>query len=482
MKKTVLLRVFFFIIVLVLLFFCKKNMYDHYNNYYKENKYKKIKSDKINPDEPINEIFKNINIIQKLNIEDTKRFSGLGILFATYARETNEGIVDITVFDENRKNKLFEKKIDVKDVKDNQFLDIEIPEINGKKIKNIIVQITSTSPKGKGITIWKSKKNSSIENILEINNKKVDGELVLEKLNKKIFITHQVFYLLIVIISFILSQILYLVFINLKYFLIFFKNKNDFFSGLKKYSYLLWEMVVRDIKVKYKKSTLGLMWSVLNPLLMMIVMTIVFSTLFKSDIENFPIYLLAGQTAFSFFSEATNMAMMSIISNGALLKKVYVPKYIFPTSKVIFSLVNFLFSLIAMVIVIIFTKLQISIHMILFPIFLIYLFIFSLGIGLILASYAVYFRDLVHLYGIFLLVWTYLTPIFYPVKIIPPKFMIIIKLNPMYHFIEYYRRILLYHVWPSFRLNMVCLVFSVLSLIIGAIVFYKKQNEFVLNV
>lgn len=92
MKKTVLLRVFFFIIVLVLLFFCKKNMYDHYNNYYKKNKYKKIKSDKINPDEPINEIFKNINIIQKLNIEDTKRFSGLGILFATYARETNEEI------------------------------------------------------------------------------------------------------------------------------------------------------------------------------------------------------------------------------------------------------------------------------------------------------------------------------------------------------------------------------------------------------
>ena len=482
MKKIRILRVFFFVIVLIFLFFNKQKIYEKYNSYYKQNKYRRIKSEKLNPDETVNEILKNTDIIQKLNIEDTKRFSGVGILFATYARKTNKGFLNVSVFDENIQTKFFEKQINVKNIKDNQFLDIEIPEINGKKVKNIVIQITSTSPKGKGITIWKSKNNSNKKNILEIGNKKIDGELIIEKFNKKMFITSQVFSLLLIVISFILSQIIYMIYINLKYFIIFFKNKDDFFSGLKRYSYLLWEMVVRDIKVKYKKSTLGLMWSVLNPLLMMIVMTIVFSTLFKSDIENFPIYLLAGQTAFSFFSEATNMAMMSIISNGALLKKVYVPKYIFPTSKVIFGLVNFLFSLIAMIIVIIFTKLQISIHMILFPIFLIYLFIFSLGVGLILASYAVYFRDLVHLYGIFLLVWTYLTPIFYPVKIIPLKFTIIIKLNPMYHFIEYYRQILLYHIWPSLKLNMVCLIFAISTLVIGAIVFYKKQNEFVLNV
>lgn len=482
MKKKGMLKLFFFIIVLLFLFSNKQKIYNKYDNYYKENKYKKIKSEKLNPDETVDEISKNSNIIQKLNIEDTRKFSGIGILFATYARETNEGIVNISIFDENNKIKLFEKQINVKNIKDNQFFDIETSEMNGKKIRNIVIQITSTSPKGKGITIWKSRDNTNKKNILKINGKETKGELVIEKFNKKIFLNFRTISLILIIISLILSQIIYLTYINLKYFLIFFKNRDEFFLGLKKYSHLLWEMVVRDIKVKYKKSTLGLMWSVLNPLLMMIVMTIVFSTLFKSDIENFPIYLLAGQTAFSFFSEATNMAMMSIISNGALLKKVYVPKYIFPASKVIFGLVNFLFSLMAMVIVIIFTKLQISMHMILFPVFLVYLFIFSLGVGLILASYAVYFRDLIHLYGIFLLVWTYLTPIFYPVKIIPPQFMIIIKLNPMYHFIEYYRQILLYHMWPSLKLNTICLVFAISTLIIGTIVFYKKQNEFVLNV
>ena len=482
MKKIRILRVFFFVIVLIFLFFNKQKIYEKYNSYYKQNKYRRIKSEKLNPDETVNEILKNTDIIQKLNIEDTKRFSGVGILFATYARKTNKGFLNVSVFDENIQTKFFEKQINVKNIKDNQFLDIEIPEINGKKVKNIVIQITSTSPKGKGITIWKSKNNSNEKNILEIGNKKIDGELIIEKFNKKMFITSQVFSLLLIVISFILSQIIYMIYINLKYFIIFFKNKDDFFSGLKRYSYLLWEMVVRDIKVKYKKSTLGLMWSVLNPLLMMIVMTIVFSTLFKSDIKNFPIYLLIGQITFSFFSDATNMAMMSIITNGSLLKKVYIPKYIFPASKTIFALVNFLFSLIAIAIVAVFTRQPISIHIIGLPLLIVYMFLFSLGIGLVLSSFAVFFRDLVHLYGILLLVWMYLTPIFYPVRIIPEKFLIFIKLNPMYHYISYFREILLYNRWPSFKMNIICLVFAILSLILGSIVFYRKQNELVLNV
>lgn len=480
MKKKSVSFIIIFIVVFVILFINKQKLYNNYLNYYQNNRYNKIKAEKLNPEDTVGEILKGTDITQKFNIKNSKRSLGLSLLFATYARNTNEGYLIFSVFDEGNNEKLFEKNIDVKKIKDNNFFDFEIPKIKNKK--NVIVKVTSTSLKGKGITIWKSKKNVNKKNILKIDNKIVDGELVIQELDKKIFINSNLFSCILVIICIFIAQILNIIFKNLKYLKIFFLNKKYFFKDFKKYFYLLWEMVLRDIKVKYKKSALGLMWSVLNPLLMMIVMTIVFSTLFKSDIENFPIYLLAGQTVFSFFSEATNMAMMSIISNGSLLKKIYIPKYIFPTSKVIFGLVNFLFSLIAMLVVIIFTHLQLTEHMVLFPIFLIYLFLFSLGIGMILASYAVYFRDLIHLYGIFLLVWTYLTPIFYPIKIIPPKFLIIIKLNPMYHFIEYYREILLYHKWPSLRLNVICLSFAILSLIIGSIVFYKKQNEFVLNV
>ena len=171
-----------------------------------------------------------------------------------------------------------------------------------------------------------------------------------------------------------------------------------------KYKDLLFELVLRDIKIKYKKSILGVLWSVLNPLLMMIVLTIVFSEIFKSSINNFPLYLITGQVIFNFFSEATNMSMVSILGNGSLIKKVYIPKYIFPLSKTVFGLVNLIFSLIAVIIVFLFTKQSIGIATIFIPISLFYTFLFSFGIGLILASTAVFFRDMLHLYGVLLII------------------------------------------------------------------------------
>lgn len=246
-----------------------------------------------------------------------------------------------------------------------------------------------------------------------------------------------------------------------------------------KYKDLLFELVLRDIKVKYKRSVLGFTWSILNPLLMMIVMSIVFSTIFRTDIPNFPMYLITGQVIFSFFSEATNMAMVSIIQNGELMKKVYIPKYMFPLSKIIFSFSNMIFSLVAVVIVAIVTKLPLKFEMLLFPIPLIYVFIFSLGIGLILASYAVFFRDLLHLYSIVLLVWTYLTPIFYPIKILPENIKNWISYNPIYMYISYFRDIILDGKIPSLQFNLISIFVSLTSLIIGMWVFNKKEDNFI---
>ena len=457
----------------------KDNIFIESKKYYEKLPFIK-KSYELNIDEPIGGIGKNKKIIEEYELNSTKNLRGISLLFATYGRK-NEGNLEIKIFDKRTKQLLLEENLNQSIIEDNKYKELLFPEIkNG--IKEVIIEISSDSEENNSVTIWKSKIAGNKKNILKINNIATEGSLLIKELYKPPFFNKSIFLGISIITVFILSFVIQELFSNFVYLIKIIKNYKIFFLDLKKYYNLLFEMVARDIKVKYKKSILGLMWSILNPLLMMIVMTIVFSTLFKSDIKNFPIYLLAGQITFSFFSVASNMAMMSIITNGSLLKKVYIPKYIFPTSKVIFALVNFLFSLIAVGIVAIFTKLTISVHIIALPVLILYVFLFSLGIGLILSSYAVFFRDLVHLYGIFLLIWTYFTPIFYPIRIIPPNFLIFIRLNPMYHYITYFREILLYNRWPTLRMNVVCIIFSMVFLTAGAIVFYKKQNELVLNV
>ena len=254
--------------------------------------------------------------------------------------------------------------------------------------------------------------------------------------------------------------------------------KNLGYNFIKYYDLLI-ALLLRDIKIKYKRSILGFAWSILNPLLMMIVMSIVFSTIFKTDIKNFPMYLITGQVIFSFFSEATNTAMTSIISNGGLIKKVYIPKYIFALSKVMFSFTNMLFSLVAVVIVAIATKLPITPAILLFPLPLIYVFVFSLGVGLLLASYAVFFRDLLHLYGILLLIWTYLTPIFYPITILPENVKKVIMFNPMFVYIDNFREIILYGKVPSLSSNLLCICYSLIALLIGTLAFRKTKDKFI---
>lgn len=240
--------------------------------------------------------------------------------------------------------------------------------------------------------------------------------------------------------------------------------------------------MVRDIKLKYRRSVLGIIWSILNPLLMMIVLTIVFSTLFKRDIKNFPVYLLTGRIMFSFYAEATNAAMVSIIKSSSLIKKVYIPKYIFPLSKTLSAFVNLIFSLVALVIVMLVTKLKFTWVILLFPLPLIYVLMFAIGIGLALSAYAVFFRDILHLYSVLLTAWTYLTPIFYPINIVPEKYRILIKLNPLYYIISCFRQIILYGKIPSFYLNLICFSIGFFSMIIGLIVFYKKQDKFILHI
>ena len=242
------------------------------------------------------------------------------------------------------------------------------------------------------------------------------------------------------------------------------------------------ELIVRDLKIKYRRSVLGYLWSLLNPLLMMMVISAVFSYMFRYDIPNYPIYLICGQVMFQFFSDATNMSMGSIIQNGALIKKVYVPKYIFPMSRVFSCFVTLIFSLGAVIIVIIVTHTPIAWTIILLPLPLMYVCVFSLGVGMLLSVIAVYFRDALHLYGVLTTAWMYFTPIFYPLSAVPDQVRGLMELNPLYHIITCFRSVILYGEVPGVENTCACIISCALSVSIGLIVFKKKQANFILYI
>lgn len=248
-----------------------------------------------------------------------------------------------------------------------------------------------------------------------------------------------------------------------------------------RYRNLLNKLVKRDITVRYRKSFLGMLWTVLNPLLMMCVMTLVFSNLFKTQVENYPVYVLIGMIVFNFHSESSNQAMLSIVDNASLIKKVYIPKYLFPVSKSLSSLVNLLFAFIALVIVMLVTGAKFYWEIILVIVPLIALLIFNIGLSLLLSAVDVFFRDMTHLYGSAILTaWTYLTPIFYTSDIIPDNLKGIIHANPMYYFVTCFRTLIMEGMLPELWMINRCFIYAFIMLFIGIIVFKRTQNKFIL--
>lgn len=254
------------------------------------------------------------------------------------------------------------------------------------------------------------------------------------------------------------------------------------FKQLNQYSPLMNELVKRDLKVKYRRSFLGYLWSLLNPLLMLCVMTFVFSTIFRSSIPNFPLYLICGQTLWNFFQESTVMAMHSVLQNSSLIKKVYIPKFIFPLSRVLSCFVTMSFSLVAILIVMLVTKATFYWTILLFWIPLLFLFVFCCGVGLILSALSVYFRDIVHLYSVLTLAWMYATPVFYDLSILPANVQATLAWNPMYHFISFFRSLVLYGQLPTGWVWLSCIGWSLGIFAIGFAVFRKLQRNFILYI
>ena len=253
-------------------------------------------------------------------------------------------------------------------------------------------------------------------------------------------------------------------------------------NAIKRYSFLLGQLVSRDFKTRYKRSVFGVIWSMLNPLLMMWVQYIIFSNLFRFQIENYAVYLLIGTVTFNFFSESTQMALGSIIQSASLITKVYIPACIFPISKIIASGINLAFSTLALYVIILIQGIPLSFTHLLIPVLYLFLAIFSFGIGLILSSITVFFRDMQFIYNVVIVVWTYLTPLFYSADIIPQQYQAIYKLNPMYHYVTFFRTLVLEKSIPVFEEFIWCLGYAVLFALIGWFIYKKTKKNFILNV
>lgn len=258
---------------------------------------------------------------------------------------------------------------------------------------------------------------------------------------------------------------------------------NPVFQTFLRYKYLLMNLISRDLKVKYRRSVLGIFWSLLNPILLMLVMSAVFSKIFHNDVEYFPLYLIIGQTVFSFFNEATSGALFSVVGASALIKKVYIPKYLFPLEKVMFAGVNFLFSLAAVLLMMIIYGVTFTWRIVLFVFPTLTLLMFAMGMGLLLAAACVFFRDVQHLYTVVLVAWTYLTPLFYPISYLEGHWIYsIVMLNPLTHYVMYFRNVLIYAVVPTLTEHLICFGWGLLFLILGVVLFKKQQDKFILHI
>ncbi|MBQ2910492.1 MAG: ABC transporter permease [Bacilli bacterium] len=259
-------------------------------------------------------------------------------------------------------------------------------------------------------------------------------------------------------------------------------------ANFKKYKFLMGQLILRDFKIKYKRSVLGVVWSLLYPILMMSVMALVFSNMFRFQVEgtSYLVYLLTGIIMFQYFSEASNLAMTSVVYNFPLINKIYIPKYIFPLAKCLFVGINFVLSLIPWFLIIILTQFglgnypaSINLYYLILPLIFLCLLLFTVGMGFFLSCVSVFLRDVFYIYGIVLTIWQYFTPIFYSIEIIPAKLQFLFEFNPLYQYLTATRSIVLYGQCPSALNLILCVVYALIAMLVGCIVFKKNQDKFI---
>lgn len=254
-------------------------------------------------------------------------------------------------------------------------------------------------------------------------------------------------------------------------------------SAILKYRFLLVQFIRRDLLTRYKRSALGVAWTMLNPLGTMIILTIVFSQVFAGSQEGYAAYVLSGLIAWNFFAQSTVAATLHLVWGGSLLKKIYIPRTSFAVSATGTGLINLLLSLIPLVLVMLVIRVPIRWTIIFLPIPILFLAMFALGIGLIISTMAIYYADVAEMYQITLTAWMYLTPVIWSPEILPEAYRFwIIRLNPMFYLVELFRVPIYYGQVPDLSLVLISGGIAVFTLFVGWMYFTSKSDEFAYRV
>lgn len=424
-----------------------------------------------------------VELVQGVTVEQTfsvkiQRLQSISIQWGTYYR-ANAGTVRVELYDLRDNSLLMHQTLEAATIGEGAVTTMSADEpIETVYMAPLLLRISSDSQPGSAVSPLMSATAEADNFSLYLNGTQTQGMLCFSASGEDYIWAGLHYWQFVTVLGIII--VFYLVFTYRKWK----SGKPSLLANaivaIQRYQFLIKQLVSRDFKAKYKRSILGAFWSFLNPLLTMIVQYIVFSNLFRFDIPYYPVYLLSGIIVFNYFTEACSMALTSIVGNATLITKVYVPKYIYPLTRILSSLVNLLISMIPLIIVTTFSGLYPTKAYLLIPIMLICLAMFCLGLGMLLSAAMVFFRDIQFLWGVLTMIWMYLTPIFYPESILPQQVSWVLKINPLYYFITFLRSCVIDGVSPEPVVYVQCFLISLCVLAIGAWVFKKTQDKFVL--
>ncbi len=250
-------------------------------------------------------------------------------------------------------------------------------------------------------------------------------------------------------------------------------------NEIKRNHELIWALAMKELRVRYKRSILGFVWALLNPLLMMVILTVVFSKILRFQVPNYEVFLISALLPWIFFSQSMSYSMESIVSNGELLKKVKVAKSVFPVAAVLSNVINFLLSLIPLVLILLVLGFPFHWTWIYLPVPLLALLLFTLGCGFFFATANVFFRDVSHIVHILLSAWFYLSPVMYRPEFLPPEYRPFFRLNPMLYFLNQFRLAIYDGQLPQLKAVLLCLAIGAVTLALGYAYFRRSEDALV---
>jgi ABC-2 type transport system permease protein len=251
---------------------------------------------------------------------------------------------------------------------------------------------------------------------------------------------------------------------------------------LLRYRNLLWQLILRNIKTRYKRSVLGIVWTMVHPLMMMIVLTLAFSHVWRITLPNYSVYVLSGLLLWNFFSQTTNSAMSELLWGGNLIHRIYMPRSVFAATALGTSLVNLFLSLPALLIMMLASGMPLRPSLLFVPVAILLASMFTMGVGLILSTMVIYFADVFEMFQILLLSWFYLQPLMYPISIIPEAYHGLFRLNPMYHFLNIFRMPIYEGQLAPLRDIGIAALIAITTLLLGWWIFTRKADQFAYRV